>query len=273
MELLYVIYSHTDFLDMLKISSDYMETVENKILLINKNNLNDNNLNEIYSKFKSVIFYEEGLAYSDKLSIVLKIIKSKYILFTHEVDILLQKDDVILNKFIHLMDKENIDRIDLQPNGGNSGKFIKILKDKDISEWPVIDMSEINDDDMCLGHHTEPNSYMFNVNPSIWKLSSFLEILEKFKNKSYREIEYDDVQNYCTKFKIYNLYSRNHNLRCGYMNSLPLYKYLHITHYHRLLRFDGSFKCEFGWTYIDAAKEYIEMVNKYNLKSGKRPFS
>lgn len=269
MDFTYVIYSHTEFLDLLKITCDYLEDTENKILIINKNDLE----HELYSKFKEVIFYDDTLQYTDKVSEALRKIDSKYILFTHEVDVPLKRDSIILNKFIKLMEVENIDRIDLQPNGGNSGKFIKILKDDDIENWPRIDMTEIQDDDMCLGLHTDPNSYIYNVNPSIWKRTSLIEVFETFKGRSYRDIEYGDVQNYCTKFKIYNLYSRNHTLRCGYMNSLPLYKYLHITHYRRMLRLDSTWECEFGWTYIDAADEYLEMVNKYDLRNCGRPFS
>jgi hypothetical protein len=269
MNFTYVIYSHTEFLDLLQITCDYLTSVKNKILIINKNDLN----HHLYSEFKDVIFYDDTLPYTDKVSDALKKINSKYILFSHEVDIPLKRDDVILNKFIELMELKSIDRIDLQPNGGNSGDFIQIVKHDNVENWPSVPSNETNPDEMYLGLHTDPNSYIYNVNPSIWKKDSLIEIFDKFKGRSYRDIEYGDVQNYCLKFKIYNLYSINNTLRCGYMNSLPLYKYLHITHYRRLLRFDGTWRCEFGWTYVDAADEYTEIVNKYNLKNCGRPFS
>ena len=269
MDFTYVIYSHTEFLDLLRITCDYLEDVENKILIINKNDLN----HELYSKFKDVVFYDDSLSYTDKVSDVLKRIDSKYILFSHEVDIPLKREPLVLDKFIKLMEIENIDRIDLQPNGGNSGKFIKIESDEDVENWPRLDLSEIQTYDMCLSPHTDPNTYIYNVNPSIWKRDSLIEIFDTFKGRSYRDIEYDDVQKYCTKFKIYNLYSAGHTLRCGYMNSLPIYKYLHITHYRRMLRFDGNWVCEFGWSYVDCAQEYVDIVNKYNLRYCGRPFS
>ena len=134
-------------------------------------------------------------------------------------------------------------------------------------EW-----NQLSQEDYYLNEHTDPTTYIFNVNPSIWKTSSLLELFTVFNDRTYRNIEYDDVQNYCTKYKIYSLYARN-VLHCGYLKCLPFYKYLHITHYQRLLRFNGSFKDEFNQSYIDAAKEYTEIVNKYNLKQGKRPFS
>lgn len=261
MDLTYVIYSHTEFLNFLQITCDYLENVNNKILIINRTEIN----HELFNKFKEVIFYDDTLPYTNKVSEVLKKIDSKYILFTHEVDVPLSRDEIILNKFLELMELNKVDRIDLQPNGGNSGQFIKIEKEKDVKDWSIVEVNEIENDGMYIGHHTDPNTYVYNVNPSIWKRETLIEIFETFKNRTYRDIEYGDVQNYCLKYKIYNLYSKNHTLRCGYMNSLPIYKYLHITHYRRLLRYGPPWICEFGWSYVDAAKEYIEIVEKYNL--------
>ena len=36
--LLYVVYSHTDYLDILLVQTDYLKNCSNKILLINKSN-------------------------------------------------------------------------------------------------------------------------------------------------------------------------------------------------------------------------------------------
>lgn len=274
-KLTYVIYSHTDFLDMLQIASDYSKSIENKILVINESDVIPE---DIKSNFKEIIFYDDKLPYTTKISKILPKIKSDYILFTHEVDIILNVDEDIINKLVDYMVFEDVDRIDLQPNEGNTkGRYVKILPNENSSEWPVYEnirdpYNQLTHVDYYLGLHTDPRSYIFNVNPSIWKLASLLELFTKFEGRTYRNIEYDDVQDYCTKYKIYNLYSR-YVLHCGYLKCLPFYKYLHITHYQRLLRFNGRFVDEFGQSYFDASKEYINIVNKYNLKEGKRPFS
>jgi len=270
MELLYVVYSHSDFDDILKISSDYLSVVKNKILLINKN---DKNLSEIYSKFNNVIFYNDELTYSDRLSSSLKQIDAEYIIFTHEIDILIEKNDSILNKFVEIMQLESIDRIDLQVNGSDTNKeFIKIKKEIDVNQWEKLNIDNINDYDYYLGLNTNPRNYIYNVNPSIWKKSSFEELMLKFKARTYRNIEFDDVQDYCTKYKICNLFSK-HVLECGYFKCLSIYKYLHITHFRRLLRYDGTFKTEFNQSYKDAGDEYSKIIVNYNLKNGKRLFS
>lgn len=268
---MYIVYSHSDFEDILKISSDYLSIVKNKTLLINKN---DKNLSEIYSKFNNVIFYNDELTYSDRLNNSLKYIDAEYILFTHDIDILLNKDDIILNKLVKIMQLENIDRIDLQVNGSDTTKtFIKISKDNDINEWERLNIDNLNDYDYYLGLHTDPRTYIYNVNPSIWKKSSFKELMLKFKTRTYRDIEYDDVQDYCTKYKICNLFSKK-ILECGYFKCLSFYKYLHITHHGKLLRYDGTSKTEFNQSYIDVNEEYSKIIINYNLKNNnKRLFS
>lgn len=271
----YVIYSHTDFLDMLQIASDYSESIDNKILLINENNILPD---DIKNNFKEIIFYDDTLPYTTKISKILDKINSKYIIFTHEVDIILNVDKKIINQLIDYMELDNIDRIDLQPNAGNTkGIYVKISPDVEVSKWLKYEninnpYNQLTHTDYYLGLHSDPRSYIFNVNPSIWKKSTLLELFTTFNGRTYRNIEYDDVQDYCTKYKIYNLYSR-HVLHCGYLKCLPFYKYLHITHYQRLLKFDGRFRDEFNQSYIDASEEYTEIVNKYKLKEGKRPFS
>ncbi len=132
--------------------------------------------------------------------------------------------------------------------------------------------NQLTKEDYYLGEHVEKYTYVFNVNPSIWKKDSYMELLTNFQDRTYRNIEYDDVQEFCSKYRILNLYTRN-VLHCGYLKCLPFYKYLHITHYQRFLRFNESFTDEFGQSYRDAAKEYSEIVETYNLKEGKRSFS
>jgi hypothetical protein len=179
-----------------------------------------------------------------------------------------------MSKLVDLMELKSIDRIDLQVNGGNSGDFIEINPSLGVNEWPNITHNHIDDDKMYVGRHDVPNTYVYNVNPSIWRRDALIDIYSKFSNRTYRDIEYDDTQSYVTeKYLIYNLYSVNHKQHCGYLTPLPFYKYLHITHYRRLLRFNETFTTEFNQSYIDTKEEYINIVNKYNLKHGSRIFS
>jgi hypothetical protein len=60
----YVIYGHTDYLDILRIQTDYMSVYNNVTLFINHNTLV---LDDLYSKYKNVIFYDDSKQYSYRL--------------------------------------------------------------------------------------------------------------------------------------------------------------------------------------------------------------
>lgn len=270
MEITHVFYSHTEFLDILVISSDYSKYIDRKVLLINSNEIPKN----ISDNFDEIIIYDDSLPYTDKLASILPLIDSEYILFTHEVDIVLNYDKDIMVKLGDLMVYEGIDRIDLQPNGGNSGDYIEIVKDRTVDTWPKVSLKDLDDDKMYVCRHSDPTTYIYNVNPSIWRRDALVDIYTKFSGRTYRDIEYGDTQDYVNeKYLVYNLHSVNHKQHCGYLNSLPFYKYLHITHYRQLLKFDSSFRDQFGQSYIDASKEYTDMVNKYGLRLGSRIFT
>ena len=60
----YMIYSHTEFLDLLDIQYDHLSGRGHLTLCINKNDLD---LSELYSKYDHVVFYDGGLTYGQKL--------------------------------------------------------------------------------------------------------------------------------------------------------------------------------------------------------------
>ena len=217
----YVVYSHTDYLDILKIQTEYLKNIENKILLINKTNFN---IDEIYSNYDRIIFYDDSLPYAGRLT-SLSELKLDYIFFTHDIDILINCDNVVIEKLFQIAKEKKIDRIDLQYyTHGDSSDNISV---------------SCNGYDFYLNKQTNPSHYIYNVNPSIWKLSSFMEIMNTFKNEGYRTIEGDIVQNFCTKYDVYKLYGSDF-LEIGYFHCLPFYQFLHITHGGGLLPLENN---------------------------------
>ncbi|MBC8147444.1 MAG: hypothetical protein H8E98_05610 [Bacteroidetes bacterium] len=215
----YVIYSHSEFLDILKIQTDQLKSYENKVLLINKSDLD---LSDIYSQYKQVIFYNDELPYASRLLNLSKL-NVEYILFIHDIDIIVEKNDSIIELLVNIMTKkQNIDRVDLQyiPEHYNFTNAIKV---------------ESNEfEKFFLIKQENENHYIYNVNPSIWKLSSFLEMLTEFQSESYRTIELKPTQLFCKKYKVYKLYSDNY-ISCGWFGCLSFFQFIHITHYGELL--------------------------------------
>jgi len=216
--LTYIIYSHTDFLDMLTIQTYKLKSYEDKILLINKSDLD---LSGIYSQYKKIIFYDDALPYASRI-LSLVDLNLEYVLFIHDIDIIITKNNKIINHFVDFMKTNDIDRIDLQVRYNwdlnNSEKIYMTIDDK------VIELRrQVN----------AKTKSIYNVNPSIWKLSALLNIMNQFKNETYRSIELN-VQEYCSKFKIYKLYSDEY-ISCGWFSCLSFFQFLHITHGGKLL--------------------------------------
>jgi hypothetical protein len=246
----YVIYGHTDYLDILNIQTDYLQNQSNVTLFLNYNTLD---LDNLYLKYDKVIFYDDTKPYASRLSMAIDQLDCKYFLFMHDIDILLNADNSILESFLPLMDEKSIDRIDLKHTG-------------DIDGMEILDFGLKGS---CMVKQTNPGNYIYNVNPSIWKKESFIEILNTFPDKTYRNIEDRDVQNFSSKFNVYKLHSEYYKL-CGYFNCLDFFIFLHISHSGKLLPLTEDFQTVYGQSYEDASFEYTNIVNKYNLRLSKK---
>jgi hypothetical protein len=216
-ELTYVVYSHTDYLDILSIQTEGLKYTD-KILLINKS---DKDLDYLYSKYNQVIFYDDSLPYASRL-LSLRCLKNEYILFIHDIDIVVKKDDSYINHVKNYMVEHLIDRIDLQ---------CRRSWDLYNRERLSIEFDNLN---VELRAQKNINNYIYNVNPSIWKLNVLLDIMENFKNETYRTIENESVMKYCLKYNIYKLYSDN-PIKCGWFSCLSFFQFIHITHKGKLL--------------------------------------
>ena len=94
--LTYIVYSHTEFLDVLLTQTHYLKAYNNKVLLINKS---DKDLSDLYSNYKQVIFYDDTLPYASRI-LSLSDLDLDYILFIHDIDIVITKNDKVINHFV-----------------------------------------------------------------------------------------------------------------------------------------------------------------------------
>ena len=242
--LTYVVYSHTDYIRILEIQSDYIQKCPNRTLFVNTST--NRELQFIEKKYDKVVHYDDTMQYTDRVAQGLQSIESKYVLFTHDIDILLSVDLQTIEQLITLAEQHDIDRIDLK-------------------HTPIAEDGQECDNEVSLAKVTDVNSYMYNVNPSIWKVDAFRDLLSNFKNRSYRNIEDLDVQKFCLKYNMYKAYS-NTFLKCGYYNCMSFYTFLHISHAGRLLTLNEESKTEYGQSYQDVRGEFEKIVDKYNLR-------
>lgn len=244
----YVIYSHTDYLPILRIQTDYNKGLGHRTLLINPNTNKNTEVEfiDILSQYDRVIYYDDSLPYASKLLECFKQLSDDYFVLLHEFDILLNVDEETLSKLILYTRTNNFDRIDLKhTHNVNSSKIIMGTP-------------------FSLIKADNPHDYIFNVNPSIWKRESLIELLGKFPYETYRSIECN-VQEFCMKYNIFKLHAANY-IECGWFFCLPFFKYLHITHSGKILPMNPEFMTPSQQSYKAVSREYIEMYQKYNMQ-------
>lgn len=261
----YVIYGHTDYLEVLNIQTDYAQNKGHLTLFINKNELD---MTDLYAKYDEVVFYDDRETYASRVLSCLEKIDYDYILFLHDIDIILKTDDIMIGSLLDFLRDNNFDRVDLKYTDkvNQSSKLIKMNNIQDISKWDEVTFNEIEKKNTLpyLVEQTDEKDYIYNVNPSIWKRVTFMDILNKFKHKNYRTIEEIDVQIYSKKFKIFKMFS-NKKLDCGYFQCLDGFVFLHISHNGKLLPLNMNFVTVYGQSYNDISNDYIQIVEKYNL--------
>ena len=239
----YIIYGNTSYLDVLQIQTDYMVGRGHLTLFIDANT---KDLGELYSRYDNIVFYNNNDQYAKRLLTCLSKIQDEYFLLIHDIDILINVDNSILTKLRDLVVSNGFDRLDL-----------KYSENK-------ISSNSIEIDDLTLVKQDNPQDYIYNVNPSIWKKEALVDLLSSFPYKTYRSIEEMDVQNFSMKYNVFKIHASNH-LDCGYFKVLNFFKFLHISHGGKLLPLNNSFTTPYGQSYIDASDEYAKIVYKYNL--------
>lgn len=243
----FVVYSHTDYEDILEIQTDCLANVDNKFLLINYKESFSEQTKKLLDNYKKVIFYDDSLPYASRLLSLgcLEKNDAKHVILIHDIDLLLnfdfQKIECVFQQFI----REDFDRIDLKRNPCESSDLKNVACDEQVF------------------YFQEKKNYIYNVNPSIWKLSSLLDMMQKFKTKTYRTIEDSEVQKHCMNLNFYHLTSPNF-IRCGWYHCLSFFTFLHITHYGGLLPITNN------ETDPEINKKYLEIIKNYRQKLKKQ---
>ena len=200
-----VCYSHTDYIDILTVQNAFLQsTPGTKVLMINK-------LPSIPTCFDAIVLYDDSQHYSKRVLQGLQQLDAEFVLFYHDMDVLIRYSPHEIEDLTYFMRTSNIDRIDLQYSA---------KQEKDSIQWKDVTL-------------TRSDSFIYNVNPSIWRRSALMDIMRQF-NKSYRQIEDMETQAYCQRFNIFKVWSPQ-KVHAGYFHTPPFFVFLHLTHGGKLL--------------------------------------
>jgi hypothetical protein len=249
-----ICYSHTDYLDILNVQNSYLQKYpEEKILLINENIIkNTPEYINATSCFQQILYYNDSLNYSKRIFTSLNKInmKTKHIIFFHDMDILYQKKQENIIKIIEIMNNNNIHRVDFQ-NWYNETVFDDII--------PAYDNVTIR--------KTLSDGYYYNVNPAIWCSECFLDLMNNI-DKNYREIELEETQIYCkSKYNFYRLFDETNIKFTILYRCTDTFIPFHISNWNSLvnpyskLNYKGI-DYNFGEEYIN---EYVKILRTFTF--------
>lgn len=235
----YVIYSNSHYNYLWQIINTYSKFLTNKLYLC----IDENNSNFIFDKKFEIIYYKKELNYSHRLSKILDKINYKYILLIHDVDLILNINEIKINQIIDTMKTNNIDRVSLG-----------VFKTNDIIINDSIDLCKINSFKISKSFFTP-----FDYSPSIYNTNNIKLLYNTFINETYVTLEQNqEVQKYVNNnFNVYGISSTKihpiyHRGFC-YSND---FNFLHITVNGKLLPLKF---------YFDLQDTVTSIVNKYNL--------
>jgi hypothetical protein len=229
-EPLLVIYSHSEYNDILNIATKFLKSYKNKILLTD-NNFKKTEYNDDYI---DIIKYDDKLPYGSRL-LNLNNINDDVILFMHETDVLIKYDVSILNDLKQYIVDNKIDKIELQHCAWPPAKI-------PLKQTYNMQNKEIYFNELCnLYRIDNPDFFVYNVNPTLWRKETFLNIMNHFKDNNYRQMESKQVQQYtASKFNCLSLKCEKY-VKCAYFTCPLFFQFIHLTHYGKFAQLKNKF--------------------------------
>jgi hypothetical protein len=260
-EPLLVIYSHSEYIEILNISTKFLKSYKNKILLIDNNFKNDEYLNY----YNNIIYYDNKEPYGSRL-LKLNVIKDDIILFMHETDVLIEYDVNILNNLKQYIINNKVDKIELQHCAWPPAKI-------PLKQTYNTKNKEIYFNELCNIYKIDnPNFFVYNVNPTLWRKESFLNIMNNFKHYNYREMESNPVQIYtASNFNCFSLKCDKY-VKCAHFTCPLFFQFIHITHYGKFAQLKNKFYDNKNFKHLNNTYLLDEKIYNIYIKEIYEPY-
>jgi hypothetical protein len=229
-----IVYTHSSYNDIFEIAIKRYKKYANQYKIVI---FSDKIINTEYEH----IIYDENKVYSKRLFDCLNELSNKYtyeyILFAQDNNALFDFiDDIKLNKILMNMSQFNIDQLRLF-KGGIFSKYEKICEN--IYEIPKI------------------NSYIYSVQPAIWKLSSIKKIMND-NYYDYRNIELN-IDRYMLQYKNCFYFDNEETFINTDRCKSSIFPIIHLTWIGK-------------WLYNENIPYINELISEYNININIRGF-
>lgn len=141
----------------------------------------------ITSTYNRVVAYDDTLTYPARLASCLAHITTPYVIFVHDIDVILNFDTDRFVELLQTVNQYDIDRL-----------FFGMIK-------PCDDMIHAHNFVLSKAKHSPMFALPYDVGPSIWKHSLFLDLMTKYTKETYRTIESSGIQGDLAAYRCYAL--------------------------------------------------------------------
>jgi hypothetical protein len=240
MDITFLFYSHSDYYDLwgsMKDSLAYIPDTCLRFIAINENSPTEP------TGFDGILTYDDSLNYSDKVLVLLSQIKTTYVVFIHDNDLLMTFSNENFSDLLDIVQLNNIDRCMFGMIGYKNASIVHK------------DFGLVSSKDTKSHHFRTP----YDVGPSIWKVQSFKNAMQSIPSTSYKDIEDSEIQTYCKNHLNVYGFSSSETHRAFYGLGRPFpkpFQFLHIL-------FDD--KLFLPHVYMDQTTNFIRIIMKYSV--------
>jgi hypothetical protein len=171
----FLLYSHSEYNDLWPIISDNIYKIPSnykKYIGVDRTDISG------LEGFDGIIPYNSTLTYSEKVISLLERITTRYVVFIHDNDLIMNFDGDAFSLLMSRIQADSIDRC-----------MFGIVNSTSTTSFPQL---------MQVNHYRCPTFMTpYDVGPSIWKTESFKQALLSVPHATYRDIEDSSIQEFC----------------------------------------------------------------------------
>lgn len=185
LDITFITYTHTDYQDIWPLTFQGINKLSpipmRKVLAVNTNSISVNT----GGLYDEILVYDDTLQYPAKVAQILEQVKTTYVFFVHDIDVILDFNTTQFNLLFDIIQSYDIDRF-----------FFGLFK-------PAGEKIEVGRFILTEAKNSPIYIHPYDVGPSIWKRSVFLEMMLKHKTETYRTIESSNIQSDLSEYRCF----------------------------------------------------------------------